>query len=194
MSNRQTAQLAQIQQIEKEFSKTESMDELYKKYEGGDIIPVFTPKQLSLVGTGETSYTEETGKIYTYTLDKTYMFYGQSEDITDVINEIVEEKINNSNAGNVVNEVYPIGSIYISTTSTNPSEYFGGTWEAFGQGRTIIGAGTGEDVNGNSQTFEAETTGGEYTHTLTLAEAPSHSHTRGTMDITGSFMGILGHR
>jgi peptidoglycan hydrolase CwlO-like protein len=28
--------------------------------------------------------------------------------------------------------VYPVGSIYISTSSTNPSSLFGGTWKSYG--------------------------------------------------------------
>lgn len=35
--------------------------------------------------------------------------------------------------------VYPIGSIYISVVNTNPGTLFGGTWVAFGTGRTVFG-------------------------------------------------------
>lgn len=72
---------------------------------------------------------------------------------------------------------YPVGSIYISTSETNPSEFIGGTWESYGQGRTIVGAGSGTDTNSTSMQFAANTTGGEYTHKLTIAEMPSHTHT-----------------
>lgn len=72
---------------------------------------------------------------------------------------------------------YPVGSILMSTSSTNPSEYIGGTWEAWGAGRVPVGAGTGTDDNGNQEVFTADDTGGEYTHTLSIDEMPSHNHT-----------------
>lgn len=62
-------------------------------------------------------------------------------------------------------KVYPIGSIYMNATNpNNPATYLGGgTWEQFGQGRTLIGVGTGDDGT-DSQTFTANSTGGEYKH------------------------------
>ena len=38
-----------------------------------------------------------------------------------------------------VDFMYPIGSIYISVNSTNPSKYFGGTWVSWGTGRVPVG-------------------------------------------------------
>lgn len=66
----------------------------------------------------------------------------------------------------LLDRTYPVGSIYISTVSTNPKDLFGGTWEALG-GRFLIGA------NG---TYKAGATGGEATHKLSIAEMPSHNH------------------
>lgn len=95
VSNRQAMQLAALKKIEESYNNTSlDAEDLYKNYEGGDIVPVFTPEQFTMVGTGKTGYVPETGKIYTYTTDKTYMFYGQSEDLTEIINSIVEQKTN----------------------------------------------------------------------------------------------------
>lgn len=59
----------------------------------------------------------------------------------------------------------------------NPSVIYGyGTWSPFAQGRTLIGAGTGTDVNGVQRSFSGGSTGGEYVHTQTVAEMPSHAH------------------
>lgn len=72
---------------------------------------------------------------------------------------------------------YPVGSIYMSMSATNPSELFGGTWEQIAQGRCLIGAGTGTDSRSESKTFTAGATGGEYNHVLTVGELASHNHT-----------------
>jgi hypothetical protein len=64
--------------------------------------------------------------------------------------------------------IYPVGSIYLSVSSTNPTTLFGGTWVAL-QDRFLVGAGN---------TYSNGITGGEATHTLTTSEMPSHAHTR----------------
>ena len=77
-----------------------------------------------------------------------------------------------------VDMVYPVGSIYMSTASTNPGTLFPGTtWEAYAQGRVLIGAGTGTDSRSERKTFAAGSTGGEYNHQLTVGELASHTHT-----------------
>ena len=79
----------------------------------------------------------------------------------------------------VINEIYPVGSIYMSTeddTIEKVQSKFGGIWEKYAQGRTLIGEGTGTDSNGLVQTFTNGSMGGEYTHKLTITEMPSHSH------------------
>ena len=93
--------------------------------------------------------------------------------ITSIQNQIDNIK------GEVINEIYPVGSIYMSTeddTVEKVQSKFGGTWEKYSQGRTLIGEGTGTDSNGLVQTFISGSTGGEYAHKLTISEMPSHSH------------------
>ena len=44
----------------------------------------------------------------------------------------------------ILNLVYPIGSVYISTNNTNPSSLFGGTWQAWGSGCVPVGVDTNQ--------------------------------------------------
>jgi hypothetical protein len=85
--------------------------------------------------------------------------------------------------------MYPVGSIYTATVSTNPNTLFGfGTWVAFGAGRVLIGNGGG---------FTAGATGGSadavvvsHTHTATVTDA-GHYHsisTRGSSAGSGNFV------
>ena len=67
--------------------------------------------------------------------------------------------------------IYPIGSIYMSIDSTNPSSLFGGAWEPWGTGRVPVGI----DLN-DTDFNTVEKTGGEKTHTLSVNEMPSHTH------------------
>lgn len=68
----------------------------------------------------------------------------------------------------ILQKVYPVGSLYISTIATNPATLFGfGTWVKV-EGRVILGANAQYPVN---------STGGEASHTLTVSEMPAHTHT-----------------
>ena len=78
----------------------------------------------------------------------------------------------------LVDILYPVGYIYMSTNSANPGTLFPGTtWEAYAQGRVLIGAGTGTDSRSEKKTFTAGSTGGEYNHQLTVGELAQHNHT-----------------
>lgn len=70
----------------------------------------------------------------------------------------------NQTMGNLTpdNRGYPIGSVKITYDNVNPSTNMGGTWVQFGQGRVLLGQGTGSDGS-TSQTFGAGATGGRYT-------------------------------
>ena len=73
----------------------------------------------------------------------------------------------------LVNLIYPVGALYMSTSNTEPSTLFGGTWERI-QDRFLMCAGS---------TYTAGATGGAATHThttashtLTINEIPAHNH------------------
>mgnify|MGYP000000512002 FL=1 len=85
---------------------------------------------------------------------------------------------------NLLDRTYPIGSIYMSVNSTEPSTLFGGTWERL-KGRFLIGAGTNTEANSNGEygdlgrgdpNFAGGETGGQYYHQLTIDEMPEHHH------------------
>ena len=59
-----------------------------------------------------------------------------------------------------MDNIYPIGSVFITTNTTNPSTYFGGTWERI-RGRFLLGA---------------DDSGGEAEHILSINETPYHEH------------------
>lgn len=66
----------------------------------------------------------------------------------------------------LLNSIYPIGSIYMSVNSTNPKNFIGGTWERI-QDKFLLASGS---------LYSAGSTGGEETHTLTISEMPKHKH------------------
>ena len=75
----------------------------------------------------------------------------------------------------LLSKIFPVGAVYITYNNVNPGTFLGGTWERFGQGRTLIGEGTGNDGS-TSMTFTTNNAGGEYSHKLTVNEMPSHDH------------------
>lgn len=77
---------------------------------------------------------------------------------------------------NITDMIFPVGAVYITYNNNNPGNFLGGTWVQFGQGRTLIGQGTGNDGS-TSMSFTAKSSGGEYKHKLTVTEMPSHNHT-----------------
>lgn len=79
----------------------------------------------------------------------------------------LDTRVDALEAISIVNTVYPVGSVYMATVSTNPGTLFGvGTWAAI-EGRFLIGA---------DGTYTAGSTGGAPTATLTTTELPAHTH------------------
>ena len=97
----------------------------------------------------------------------------------------IVENLTTTNLTQVVNKIYPVGSIYMSVNSTSPETLFGGTWVPISEGRVLIGAGAGSDGS-ESRAFTAGATGGEYTHQLSISEMPAHNHDINSSGKTGS--------
>ena len=65
----------------------------------------------------------------------------------------------------------PVGTIYTSTESTNPSTFIGGTWEEYGKGRVLVGLDSSQ-----TEFNTVGKTGGENEVTLTKEQMPKHRH------------------
>ena len=98
-------------------------------------------------------------------------------------------------------KLYPVGSVYISFNSADPSTLFGGTWQRL-KDTFLLASGDTYAVNttGGSATKTIEVSNmpahnhtvnasGNHNHTATTSTAGNHSHTRGSMNITGNFGG-----
>lgn len=79
--------------------------------------------------------------------------------ITDITKEFYTLK-------SIVDTVYPVGAIYMSTVNTSPATLFGGRWEQI-SGRFLLAA---------DSSHSAGTTGGAASHALSASEMPAHNH------------------
>lgn len=117
---------------------------------------------------------ESTNKIYELPLYSFAMQDSEITSVTRVIEPIIEfseiaEKA--ERAIEATNKFYPVGSIYMSVRNESPASFFGGTWIRWGTGRVPV------SFDENDQNFNyIEKTGGASTHTLTIAQIPSHTH------------------
>lgn len=88
--------------------------------------------------------------------------------VNSIITNVKEEPVKTL----TFNDIYPVGSIYISVNSKNPSTMFGGTWTSFGAGRVLVGVDTSQ-----SEFNTVNKTGGSKTVKLEVNHLPSHNHT-----------------
>lgn len=69
----------------------------------------------------------------------------------------------------LLDTVYPVGSIYITTSNTSPASFLGGSWERYAKGRTLIGVDEKDDAFVNTAK-----TGGHKTQTINGSAFRSH--------------------
>lgn len=113
--------------------------------------------------------------------DNTFEVQWQAKFHSDVTCDNIKCGDININSKSIFDLIYPVGSIYMSVDSTSPATLFGGTWERI-QDRFLLAA---------SDTYNAGTTGGSSTTTLTVENLPSHSH-EATSEYTGGSLLIRG--
>lgn len=86
--------------------------------------------------------------------------------LEEVINKAVEKSVKEA-----ILAAHPVGSFYFSDNDANPAEVFGGgVWQRI-EGAFLFGRDTAPAMG---QTVGAR--GGEYSHTLSVDEMPSHYH------------------
>ena len=91
-----------------------------------------------------------------------------TDNITDLTSRVssLESGSSGVTKSDVVDWIYPVGSIYISVNNTSPANLFGGTWTQL-KDRFLLGAGS---------TYTNGSTGGSATQRLSAANLPSHTH------------------
>ena len=120
---------------------------------------------------GELALTLDTNKLYTNKgqISPDNVYVGDTEP-TDSSVKCWISPSGKIDLSSLWDQIYPVGSIYITANATNPSVLFGGTWEQL-KGKFLVG------VDSSDTDFETSgKTGGEKTHTLTVDEMPSHNH------------------
>ena len=122
------------------------------------------------IGTGDYTFTIGT---VTYTIAKAPNSTGNYQLIKDDETEFHFARAY-SKRDELINMIYPVGSIYMSVNAVDPSTLFGGTWE---QIKDVFLLASGDD-------YSIGATGGEASVTLTAAQSglPSHNHGPSTAD------------
>lgn len=121
---------------------------------------------------GELALTLDTNKLYTNKgqISPDNVYVGDTEP-TDSNVKCWISPSGKIDLSSLWDQIYPVGSIYITANATNPSVLFGGTWEQL-KGKFLVG------VDSSDTDFETSgKTGGEKTHILKIEEMPSHNHT-----------------
>nr|DAY55064.1 MAG TPA: baseplate protein [Caudoviricetes sp.] len=99
---------------------------------------------------------------------------------------------------NIINLIYPVGSVYTSVSDRNPSIWLGGTWVSFGSGRTLVGVDTGQsefnsvEKPGGHKELQSHAHGlNNHVHSLNnhTHNVPNHVH---TMQGSGNHFHYLG--
>lgn len=88
---------------------------------------------------------------------------------------IIEEPMSEHDKEQLLLEIQPVGSVVFRMDNINPTDIYGGTWNLI-TGDAALSFGDGNNQNGNII--------GDNEEDIVL---PSHSHSRGNMEISGGY-------
>lgn len=114
-------------------------------------------------------------KLYT---EKIFLAFDSTEDVSVKID--MDTYVTHSEC---IETAYPVGTVVQTDGSYKPADKWGGVWQQI-SGVYLMASGVY-----NGTTCQVNNYAGEYTHRQTYDEMFPHGHTRGTMNITGSFWG-----
>lgn len=165
------------------WTKINSWDNNYtleQDYKAGNLFTSTTATYEVAFGVKDKFMNDYSWNIFTVTPTYTLINFGKDGRSLTLFGQDSNQKDTLTILGDIVapmflNKIFPIGAVYITYGNNNPGNFLGGTWERFGQGRTLVGEGTGNDGS-TSMSFDTYTVGGEYRHKLTIDELPSHAH------------------
>ena len=104
-----------------------------------------------------------------------------------------------SKVDNFLDKIYPVGSVYISTTLDTPEQVktaLGGEWAVYGKGQTLVGIDTSQTEfntigkTGGAKSISYTPSGTIGSTGLTISQIPSHSHSfTPSGSVTSTFTG-----
>lgn len=96
------------------------------------------------------------------------------DQFNDVIDYLYDQGID-SGINNLLGEVYPVGSIYMSVSNTSPTALFGGTWEKI-EGKFLLCSSSNYTLGATGGSADATLPAHQHTINLTSGSAGEHVH------------------
>ena len=160
---------------------TDGKNSAYKNYNETKVTTV--KGKCEIKANSNIVYLDDEATIDSYdNIKLTELVNSMQEEINELKNDLssTNNKISTlENNSTTIDEIYPIGSIYISTTDNTVEKVqnrFGGTWVVYGSGRTLMSSTSASEQTGGSQTATITPTGTVGNTTLTVNQMPSHVH------------------
>ena len=157
---------------------------------GENIYPIAASSQPSVIASATTLGGVKVGNNLTISGDGTLSatpttLYGATGTNTNgaMTQKATTDAIENSKLAKteILNMIYPVGSIYMSVNNVSPQSFLGGTWAVFAQGQTLVG------VNPSDSDFSSSnSSGGAKTVTLSISQIPRHGHRIGIWNSNNS--------